>query len=129
MPRQMSQRWIDDSVDVASQRIGVDTGQLLPALNELSGSGAAAWQWAQLGDRAAITRDDDAFTALHTIQHFSSPVAEVAHSNRIHVCIVSPVRHRVLCPLAGVGSGSPVVTLASRLGAESDAGFTRAAQL
>ena len=95
MPPQMSQRWINHSVDVAAQRVGVKTGQPLPALDELGRSGAAAWQRAQLGDRAAVTGDDYAFTALHAIKHFSSLVAEVAHRYRIHVYSVSPVRQRI----------------------------------
>ena len=76
---QGSQRRSYDGVDIAPQRVRVDTRQPFPALDEFGRSGAAAWQRTELGDRAAVTRDDHAFTSLHTVEHFSPFVTEVAH--------------------------------------------------
>ena len=53
-PAQGSQRWINDGVNVTSQHVGVGARQPFPALNEFDRSGAAAWQRAQLGDRAPV---------------------------------------------------------------------------
>ena len=78
-PAQGSQRWINDGVDVTSQRVGVNARQPFPTLNEFDRSGAAAWQRAQLGDRAPVPGDDHTFAALHTVQHLSPSITEVAH--------------------------------------------------
>lgn len=84
MLRQASQRWVENGVDITPQRDVVDRWQWLPALDEFGSSGAAPWQWTQLGNRAPVACDDHALTALHPVQDFSSVVAEVAHSHRFH---------------------------------------------
>jgi hypothetical protein len=80
-PAQGSQRRINDGVDVTSQHVGFNARQPFPALNEFDRSGTAAWQRAQLGDRAPVPSDDHTFAALHTVQHLSPSITQVAHGH------------------------------------------------
>jgi hypothetical protein len=99
-----AQSWSQDRVDIVAQRVGVNTRQPFP--RAMSSAALALRRGSGRGDCGAVTRDDYAFTALHTVQHFSLFVAEVARS-------LNPWRRRItgetfLIANEGEYAGSPV---------------------
>ncbi|MDT5283918.1 MAG: hypothetical protein QOJ20_5113, partial [Mycobacterium sp.] len=66
-------------VDIATQRFGINTRQSPPAVDEFSCAGTPPRERPQFCDRVAIPGDDHPFSVLHTFQHLSPFVAQLAH--------------------------------------------------
>lgn len=87
-----SQPLVQHRVDVASQPIGIDRGQCAEQGDELGGPGGTSRQGAKLCHLRAIAGDDERLTPLHTREHLTTTVPQVAHGHAPHDRNVSPVR-------------------------------------
>ena len=88
----LSQRRVDQVVDVAPEHIWVHPRKILAATNEFGRAGAGSRQGAQLGHRRTVASDDDVFAALNAAQNISPVVPKIAHRHLVHMASVSPVR-------------------------------------
>jgi hypothetical protein len=92
--RLLSQRRVDQAVNVAPERIWVHPWEVLAATNEFGRASTGSGQRAKLSHWRAVARNDDAFAVLDAAQDFSPIVSEVAYCHRVHIASVSPVRRR-----------------------------------
>src|SRR5665213_729188 len=90
---QLSQRWINQVVNIAAQRIGIHPREMLATPNKFGRTDAGMRQRAQFGHWGAVASDDDPLAALDAAQYFSPAVAQFAHRHRFHGVSVSPVIH------------------------------------
>lgn len=88
----LSQRRVDQVVDVAPERIWVHLRKILATTNEFGRASAGSRQGAELSHRRTVASNDEAFAVLDAAQDFSPIIPEIAHRHRVHVASVSPVR-------------------------------------
>ena len=90
----LSQRRVDQVVDVAPERIWVHLRKILATTNEFGRARAGSRQGAKLSHRRTVASNDEAFAVLDAAQDFSPIIPEIAHRHRVHMASVSPVRQQ-----------------------------------
>jgi hypothetical protein len=79
-----SQRWVQDGVDISSEAIGVDFGNLSPTAQQRFGGNRPGRKGVQFGYRSSCLGDRYPFALRSTVNDLASPVAQIANAHIGH---------------------------------------------
>jgi hypothetical protein len=94
----VSQRLVEDRVDVLAQTVGVDPRKVPEAVDERSCAKRASRQRPKLGNRLPIAGDGHALAQLDPADHLGTVVPQVSDRCLTHNLTVSPVIQRKFEP-------------------------------
>lgn len=83
-PATMSDRRVDQAVEIAAEAFGIDGRKLAPSLDQRERIDSSASQWSEFRNRPARLGDGDLLSGLYAGDHFAPFVPQIAYRYVTH---------------------------------------------